>query len=131
MYVFFICFQKLRHKKLTELEFFNPIVACCQGILRSCKSASKYGCSSPFGFRVMAFLMIFFKKKLRCKKPCCCQGTFRGLQIWRANVIAQILYYFMIFFQKHLRYKKLTELEFLNPIVGCCQGTFRGCKSGV
>ena len=31
------------------------------------------------------------------------------------------------FFFKKLRYKKLTELEFLNPIVGCYQGKFEGC----
>ena len=30
------------------------------------------------------------------------------------------------FFQKKNRYKKLTELEFLNPIVGCCHGTVSG-----
>ena len=43
--------------------------------------------------------------------------------------------FFMFFFSKKFRFKKfrykLTELEFLNPIVGCCQGIFSTCKSGV
>ena len=38
---------------------------------------------------------------------------------------------FSFFCQENLDIKKLTEFQFLNPIVGCCQGIFRGCKSGV
>ena len=38
---------------------------------------------------------------------------------------------FSFVFSKKLDVKKLTELQFLNPIVGCFQGTFRGCKYGV
>ena len=54
---------------------------------------------------------------------------------------AQILYFFAIwrfyvfififFFSKNLDIKKLTELEFLNLIVGCCQSTATDYKSGV
>ena len=30
--------KKLRYKKLTELEFRNLKVGCCQGTIRGCKS---------------------------------------------------------------------------------------------
>ena len=41
--------------------------------------------------------------------------------------------FFMIFsfFFQNLRYKKLSEHQFLNPIVGCCLGKIRVGKSGV
>ena len=102
--IFFLSFffpKNLDIKKLTELEFLNLIVGCCQSTARACKSGVQYDYSNLFGFREIPFFMIisfFFKKIFRYKK---------------------------------LRYKKLTELDFLNLIVGCCQGTFRGCKSGV
>ena len=66
-------------------------------------------------------------------------GYIQGLQIWRPSMTAQILLFFEIWrfyvffssFSENLDIKKLTELQFLNPIVGWCQGTFRSCKSGV
>ena len=45
--------------------------------------------------------------------------------------MAFFMIFLMVFFSKKKTYKKLTELEFLNLIVGCCHGTVRGCKSGV
>ena len=39
--------------------------------------------------------------------------------------------FFNYFFSKILDIKKLTELQFLNNIVGGYQGTFRSWKSGV
>ena len=44
--------------------------------------------------------------------------------------MAFFLMCFSFFFQK-FRYKKLTELEFLSPIVWCCHGTLRSCKPSV
>ena len=38
---------------------------------------------------------------------------------------------FFISFFKKFTYKKLIELEFRKPILGCYQGTFRDCKSGL
>ena len=58
--------------------------------------ASKCDCSNSFGFREIAFSMIF-----------------------------------SFFFSKILDIKKLSEHQFLNPIVGCCLGKIRGGKSGV
>ena len=41
-------------------------------------------------------------------------------------------YYFLFFFSKILDIKKkLSENQFLNPIVGCCLGKIRGGKSGL
>ena len=46
--------------------------------------------------------------------------------------MAFLSFFFLVFsFSKNLDIKKLTELEFLNLVVGCCQGTARGYKSGV
>ena len=39
--------------------------------------------------------------------------------------------FYDFFFFKKLRYKKLIELKFLNPSVGCFRGNFEGYKSGV
>ena len=159
-YVFFIFFSKnLDIKKLTELQFLNPIVRCCQDKFRSCKSGVQVWLLKSFNFSrygvFIFFFLVFFFKKLRYKKT---NRTWisqpysgllseysQGLQIWRPSMTAQIflvfekfrfLWLFLFFFKKifrckKLRYKKLTELEFLNLIVGCCQGAFRGCKSGV
>ena len=37
-----------------------------------------------------------------------------------------MIFLMVFFFKKKNRYKKLTELEFLNLIVGCCHVTVRG-----
>ena len=43
-------------------------------------------------------------------------------EIWR-------FLWFLIFFSQNLDMKKLTELEFFNPIVGFYRGTLKGSKS--
>ena len=83
--------------KVTEMEFFNPIVACCQ-------------------------------------------GTLRGLPIWRSSITAQILLIFEIwlfydvfnFFKKiNLDVKLKRNLNFFNPIVSFYQLEIRGYEYGV
>ena len=145
-------------KKLTELEFLNLTVGCCQSTARGYKSGVQVWLLKFFWFsRIGVFYdyFFFFQKKFRYKKirykklteleflnlvVGCCQGTFRGcksgVQVWLLKSFnfsryGVFIFFFSFFFSKNLDIKKLTELEFLNLIVGCCQGTARGYKSGV
>ena len=57
--------KKLRYKKL-ELQFLNPIVGCCQGIFRRCKSGVQLWLLNFFCFSrncVFCDFIIFFSKK--------------------------------------------------------------------
>ena len=104
-FMFFSCFffqKKIRNKKITELEFLKLIVGCCQAKFRGCKS----------GVQVWLLKYFWFSRN----------GVFYDFFIIFKKKSLEI---------KKLRYKKLTELEFLNSIVGCCQAIFRSCKSGV
>ena len=37
----------------------------------------------------------------------------------------------MKFFWKNSDVKELTELEILNPVVGCSEGALKGCAAGI
>ena len=119
---------------------------------RAANLASKYDCSIPYAFRRdTAFFVIFhffFSKKLdkkltefeflnpivRCfwdTRKSCKSSVQVGLlkSSWFSRWYG-VFYEFFTFFSKNLD-KKLTELEFLNLVVGCYQVTLKGCRSSV
>ena len=114
---------------------------------RAANLASKYDCSNPYAFR-RDWRFFFFKnvrdKKLtefeflnpivRCywdTRKSCKSSVQVGLlkSSWFSRWYG-VFYEFFTFFSKNLD-KKLTELNFLNLVVGCYQVTLRGCKSSV
>ena len=50
------------------LDFLNPIVGTISVPSRAKNLASNYDCSNPYGFRDIAFFMIFFPKNVDIKK---------------------------------------------------------------
>ena len=122
-----------------------------QGTLKSCKSSVKVMTAQIFlVFETWRFLWFFFFKKLRYKKLIelkflnpsvgCFRGNFEsyksGVQLWLLKSLWFSRYgffhdFFFFFFQKIRYKKKLTELKFFNPLVGCYRDTFKGYKSSV
>ena len=94
--------------------------------------------------RFLWFFIFFFSKKLDIKKLIkfeipnhivrCYWYTFEG---WQSSVQVWLLKSLCFssrlafFFFKNVRDKKLTEFEFLNPIVRCYWDTRKSCKSSV
>ena len=98
-------------------------------------------------WRFYVFFLVFFFKKLRYKKtnrtwisqPYCgvLSGYIQGLQIWRPNMTAQILYFFaiwrfyvffLVFFFKKLRYKKTNRTWISQPYSGLLSGYSQGLQ---
>ena len=127
-----------------------PVLGPHLGTLKSCKSSVKVWLLKSFWFsRYGVFYdFFFFFKKLRYKKLIelkflnptvgCFRGSFEGYKSG-LNMTAQIhmifeiwlFLWFFQFFPKNLFIKKLTELEFFNPLMGCDRGTLKSSKHSV
>ena len=154
-FIFDFFFKKLRYKKLIELKFLNPTVGCYRGNFEGYKSSVQVWLLKSLWFSRYGFFMIFsvfFPKNLDIKKTNRTWFSIFSTPLYwgpirvrsrAANLASKYdcsflfgfrgmaLFMIFYFFLKKIRYKKLIELKFLNPSVGCYRGNFEGYKSSV